>query len=158
MFGSSLVHPLCGHRNAERYARISLWRRRPQNGDGHKTQLLCPDTKAASSFKATSSKVRRGLVFETMHTNKPRIQFSRECRSRHPGKSGRLYYTSHRLLSRISSLRARLSTCAILSRCRDTWTKRCQPITTPTSRAIRKTYGDVPLSLEGCIADTVAIM
>jgi hypothetical protein len=61
---SAQVRPLCGHEITDPSCHATSDLPEQQNGPRNKMPILCPGTKAANSFKAISSKVRRGLVLE----------------------------------------------------------------------------------------------
>jgi hypothetical protein len=48
----------------------------PQNGDRHKMPIMCQGTKLANSFKALSSKIRRGFVVDSVSIARGRLRYS----------------------------------------------------------------------------------
>jgi hypothetical protein len=48
MLGLGPTHPLYAPRNAGRLAPSAFWRPRPQSGQRHKMQIVCPGTKSVS--------------------------------------------------------------------------------------------------------------
>src|ERR1700677_4320569 len=63
-------------RRADQLLLCAFSRAQAQNRQRHKRPILFPGTKSASSFKELSSKVRRGLVLDSVSNARGRLRYS----------------------------------------------------------------------------------